>query len=108
MEDDLFQYLECEVMWTILISAVNIGSHSVSCLSLPPTQRLCLRLPSVMRLKLLAGAFLVYHALKFDDFTVVVTVFASGDFSPVLLLACRLAVHHYRDLDIVSSCSIVT
>ena len=59
MQDDLDHYLECDTMWSLLINSANLGSQSVSFLSLAPSQRLGLLQPSVIRFKLPAGAFLV-------------------------------------------------
>ena len=60
-QDYLTHYLECDCLWTILITAANLD-----CFLLPfsASARLGLMHPSEVRFKLLAGAFLVYHAIK--------------------------------------------
>ena len=98
MDDDLDHYLECEEFWTLLISSAGLNHKGTSFLKLPPTERLGLLSPSILTCKLLAGAHLVYHALKFDHYAVVQSALASSDLSPIYDIAIRLAVRHYRDL----------
>jgi len=99
MDDDLDHYLECEHMWSILINSANLGTQSLPLLALSPSERLGMLHPSLVCFKLLAGAFLVYHALKFDHMNELQHAFASGDHSPILILAARLAVHHYKEIE---------
>ena len=98
MDDDLDHYLECEEFWTLLISSAGLSHKGTRFLNLPPTERLGLLNPSTLTCKLLAGAHLVYHALKFDHMAEVHSALASSDLHPIYDLTIRLAVHHYRDL----------
>ena len=95
MEDELTHYLSCDSFWTLLVSSARLNK---SFLSLTPSQRLGLSNPSTVGFNLLAGAFLVYHAVKLGHTETFLQASASGDFSPVQELIIRLAVLHYRDI----------
>ena len=96
-EDDLSDYLECDTLWTLLVSNANLKHRSVEFLSLSPSSRMGLLNPSALCFKLLAGAFLVYHALKFEHLAVVKQCCASGDFWPTHKIAFKLAEIHFKD-----------
>ena len=100
MEDDLTHYLECDVFWTLLIASAGLNTHSLSLVSLLPSQRLGILTPSTLCFKLLAGAFLVYHAIKLGHTVEVLRSCSSGDFIPLQELALSLADLHYRELNI--------
>ena len=108
MEDDLDHYLACDTFWTLLISSARLGSLGTSFLSLPPSHRLGVLHPTSLSFKLLAGAYLVYHALKLEHIEVVKDALSSGDLSSIHLLTISLAELHYSDLikqsDLVMPC----
>ena len=108
MEDDLEHYLACDTFWTLLISSARLGSLGTSFLSLPPSHRLGVLHPTSLSFKLLAGAYLVYHALKLEHIEVVKDALSSGDLSSIHLLTISLAELHYSDLikqsDLVMPC----
>ena len=54
--------------------------------------------PSKVRFKLLAGAFLVYHAIKLSHLDVVHLAHSSGEFSDVHELMLRLATIHLKEV----------
>ena len=64
--------------------------------------------PTSLSFKLLAGAYLVYHALKLEHIEVVKDALSSGDLSSIHLLTISLAELHYSDLikqsDLVMPC----
>ena len=59
-DDDLAHYINCNVLWRLIVSAANMGT---GWLSVPPQVRLGLVNPSHKVMKLLACAFSVYHAI---------------------------------------------
>ena len=98
MEDDLDHYLACDTFWTLLISSAGLSSLSTSFLLLPPSLRLGILHPTSLGFKLLAGAYLVYHALKLEHIEVVKGALAAGDLSVVHQLTISLAGLHYSDI----------
>ena len=98
MEDDLCHYLECDTFWTLLVMSANLKLRAKSFLSLSPTHRIGLLNPSVIGFKLLAGAFLVYHGLKFSHISEVKSALASGDLGPIHELTYKLAEIQYCEL----------
>ena len=98
MEDDLGHYLECDLFWTLLVTSAGLKSLGCSFLLLPPSQRVGILHPTTLGFKLLAGAYLVYHALKLEHIVAVRSALASGDLSPIHELTISLAELHHRDL----------
>ena len=97
-QDYLTHYLECDCLWTILITAANLDC---SFLSLSASAKLGLMHPSEVRFKLLAGAFLVYHAIKSSHWDVVHLALSSGEFSHVHELMLRLASIHLKEVGLI-------
>ena len=97
-QDYLTHYLECDCLWTILTTVANLDC---SFLSLSASARLGLMHPSKVRFKLLAGAFLVYHAIKLSHLDVVHLAFSSGEFSDVHGLMLRLASIHLKEVGLI-------
>ena len=64
MDDDLDHYLECDSFWTLLVTSAGLKSLGCSFLLLPPSHRVGTLHPTTLGFKLLAGAFLAFHALK--------------------------------------------
>jgi len=54
--------------------------------------------PSVVKAKVMAVAFHCYHGLKIARRQMVDQAIGSGDFEPIILCLCELALHHCRDL----------
>merc|ERR1712086_397278 len=98
MEDDIGQYLECDSFFALLVTSAGLKSLGCSFLLLPPSQRVGILHPTSLGFKLLAGAYLVYHALKLEHIVVVKSALASGDLLPIHELTLSLAELHYRDL----------
>ena len=78
--------------------SANLKLRANSFLSLSPTHRIGLLNPSVICFQLLAGAFLVYHGLKFSHISEVKSALASGDLGPIHELTYKLAEIHYCEL----------
>ena len=97
-QDYLTHYLECDCLWIIL---TNVANLNCSYLSLSASERLGLMHPSKVRFKLLAGAFLVYHAIKLSHLDVVHLAHSSGEFSDVHELMLRLATIHLKEVGLI-------
>ena len=82
----------------INLSSAGLNSLGTSFLSLPPSLRLGILHPTSMGFKLLAVAYLVYHALKLEHIEVVKGALSSGDLSAVHSLTISLAELHYSDI----------
>ena len=100
-EDELCHYLSCDTFWTLLISSAGLKTVSLSLLSLSPSQRVGMLNPSKVCFKLLAGAFLVYHAIKIGHTVEIQNACSSGDFVPLQELTLSLADVHYRDSNLL-------
>ena len=98
MEDDLCHYLECDTFGTLLVMSANLKLRANSFLCLSPTHRIGLLNPSVIGFKLLAGAFLVYHGLKFSHIAEVKSALASGVLGPIHELTHKIAESQYCEL----------
>ena len=100
MEDDLDHYLECDSFWILLVASAGLKSLGCSFLLLPPSHRVGILHPSTLCFKLLAGAFLVYHAEKLEHIVLVKNALSSGDLSPIHELTLSLAELHCSELNV--------
>ncbi len=95
--DSLPHYLACDTLWTLLVSAASLRT---SFLGAPPLTRACFSAPSVVGCSLLAGAFLVYHAIRRQHLDEALAAIAAGDLSPTHCLVLELAKFHYASIDV--------
>ena len=98
--DELAHYLVCSPFWTTLSSVVRApGVHLLACNTQEcSTSRMNLVNPSVFKAKVMAVAFHCYHGFKIARRHMVDTAIGSGDFEPIILCLCELALHVCREL----------
>ncbi len=94
-KDDLAHYLECDSLWSTVISAANLGAEF---LDLDPISRAGLSNPSRASYNLIACAFLVYHAIKLEHLEESLNAIATNDLSHNINLASRIAAVHLQAL----------
>ena len=95
-QDDLPHYLVCNTFWDLLCCAAKLDK---SFLDLPPLHRCGLCDPSSKKLLLIACAFRVYHAIKFQHLELALSAHApGGDPSPLFDLILHLAEFHLKEL----------
>ena len=80
-------YLVCEHMWTLAVSACALPA---SFLPLSAIERLCIFNKSRSGLKLLSVVFRGYHALMFDQRSLIDSCLANDNFEDILLLFVRM------------------
>ena len=96
-EDDLSHYLNCEFLWTIIISSARLN---VNLISLPPLARLGLSSPNLLGLRLLVCGFRVYHTIKSLHLDEVLLTIANRDPEPREVLTLDLVQVFLKELGI--------
>ena len=91
--DSLAHYLICPRLWSSISSIVK-----VELVYLDPVLKLSWAEPTAWKLKIIAVASRVYHAMKFDFHELVSTAVESGRFEQVNVLLVELAEHYCHDL----------